>query len=144
MTQTNVPSQMHNYFINQIHQLLDWELNPLKIMITYAATHEKLFNKIPMIMTMVPDEYKDQIVQQFKNTVSVKFGPEEAEWLEKHYKRINNNTYYVCEEFQKSLCEHQHRQACLDAHLAVQAENVKQLYNRTSTLKKRPNMFRCF
>ena len=77
----------------------DWELNPLKIMITYAATHSKLFCKIPVIMIMVPDEYKDQIVKHFKSIVSVKFGLEEAEWLEKHYTRVNDNTYYVCDEF---------------------------------------------
>ena len=43
----NIPQNTHDFFINAIPDLNKWTLDCLKIMIAYAITHEKLFDKIP-------------------------------------------------------------------------------------------------
>ena len=39
-----VPYELHQLFLEAIKYIEDWRLDPLKVMISYAVIHEKLFD----------------------------------------------------------------------------------------------------
>ena len=54
------------------------------------------FEKLPCILNQVKDEYKQELITHLKMSAMIYFGKYTAEWLEKHYQMINENTFFLC------------------------------------------------
>ena len=73
-------------FVNLLFKCIDnlnqWTIKPLKVMLTFAITHgNPLFEKIPLIIRQVKEEYHEEIIGHLKYATQIEFGEHVAKWI---------------------------------------------------------------